>query len=58
VEKYTALLTEAVDDGRLTYEEAAALTRRGVLGRPCLLPGGLGGIDLSLTATSAPFLSA
>jgi hypothetical protein len=28
VEKYTALLTEAVDDGRLTYEEAAALTRR------------------------------
>ena len=33
VEKYTALLTEAVDDGRLTYEEADALTRQARLTR-------------------------
>lgn len=33
VEKYTALLSESVDDGRLTYEEADALTRQARLTR-------------------------
>ncbi|WP_234810354.1 3'-5' exonuclease [Mycolicibacterium moriokaense] len=33
IDNYTALLTEAVDDGRLTYEEAAALTRQARLTR-------------------------
>jgi DNA polymerase III epsilon subunit family exonuclease len=33
VKKYTALLTEAVHDGRLTYEEADALTRQARLTR-------------------------
>jgi DNA polymerase III epsilon subunit-like protein len=39
VEKYAALLTDAVDDGRLTYEEADALTRQARLTR-------LGGLQL------------
>jgi hypothetical protein len=33
VKKYMALLTEAVHDGRLTYEEADALTRQARLTR-------------------------